>query len=122
MRIRDSSSPANPLELVGAAETAELLGISRSALWDRRGGRGSRSQPPFPEPVAELRCGPIWPLAEVVDYLRASDPERLSALKERGQFRGPAREVGAGVGEDPSRIARGRGRGWSRTRTTSSHV
>jgi len=51
--------PALLLELVGVHEAAELLGLSRSAVVERR--RAGT----FPEPVAELRCGPIWRKADV---------------------------------------------------------
>lgn len=47
------TQPEN-LELVGVHEAAELLGISKSALSERR--RAGT----FADPVAELACGPIW--------------------------------------------------------------
>lgn len=61
------------------AEAAELLGITRSALAARRsasgfapGYRGYGTRPLlFPEPVAQLRCGPIWLRADVEEYQRA---------------------------------------------------
>jgi hypothetical protein len=51
------------LDLVGIAEAAELLGIKRSALAERRKRHTS-----FPEPVAELRCGPVWFRAQIEHY------------------------------------------------------
>lgn len=41
-------------ELVGVAEIADILGVSRqqgSQMSHRKG---------FPDPIAELACGPIW--------------------------------------------------------------
>jgi predicted DNA-binding transcriptional regulator AlpA len=62
------------LELVGAAEAAELLGITRAALWDRRqrgpdDGVYNTRWPEFPRPVAELRCGPVWLRSQIEEYL-----------------------------------------------------
>jgi hypothetical protein len=60
------------LELVGLAEAAELLAISKAALWERRRGHSRADRLlPFPEPVAELRCGPIWLRHEIEEYRRA---------------------------------------------------
>jgi hypothetical protein len=58
-------------ELVGVHEAAELLAISRATLADRRRPTRYRSKPEFPEPVAELKCGPIWLRADVEAYQRA---------------------------------------------------
>jgi predicted DNA-binding transcriptional regulator AlpA len=51
------------LDLVGVAEVAAMLGVGKSALWDRR------FHWRFPKPVAELRCGPIWLRAQIERYL-----------------------------------------------------
>ena len=51
------------LDLVGAYEAAELLRIGRAALWARR-----RSHENFLQPVAELRCGPVWFRWQIQDY------------------------------------------------------
>jgi hypothetical protein len=53
------------LDLVGLAEAAELLGIGRAALAERR-----RRHATFPLPVAELRCGPVWFRAQIDHYER----------------------------------------------------
>jgi hypothetical protein len=57
------------LDLVGVAEAAALLGISKATLCERRRlsalGRG---RAPFPEPVGALACGPIWLRHQIVDY------------------------------------------------------
>lgn len=86
-----ASLPRSPLsterlELVGVHEAAAMLGISKSALAERR-----RSES-FPEPLAELRCGPIWLRSEVEAYKGTFRPdpggwnsyrERISAVGER---------------------------------------
>jgi predicted DNA-binding transcriptional regulator AlpA len=46
--------PAESARLLGVHEAAELLGISKAAIAERR--RAGT----FPAPVVELRCGPIW--------------------------------------------------------------
>lgn len=51
-----------PLELVGLHEAAELLGITKSALSERR--RVGR----FPDPIVKLACGPIWQRAQIEAY------------------------------------------------------
>jgi len=57
------------LDLVGLAEAAALLAISKAAFCERRGrsARG-RGRARFPEPVAALACGPIWLRRQIVDY------------------------------------------------------
>jgi hypothetical protein len=52
------------VDLVGLAEAAELAGIGRAALSLRR-----QQHPNFPEPLAELRCGPIWFRWQIETYL-----------------------------------------------------
>jgi hypothetical protein len=58
------------VDLVGAWEAAEVLGITRSALAARR-----KSHVTFPVPVAELRCGPVWLRWQVQAY--AAEEQRL---------------------------------------------
>jgi hypothetical protein len=58
---------APKFELLGVAEAAERLGITRSALVHRR--RAADAEVPFPNPIVELRCGPIWLLNEIDAYL-----------------------------------------------------
>lgn len=55
------------LELVGVAEAAELLGLSKGALGERR-RRPGRGMPVFPEPIVRLRCGPIWEHGQIARY------------------------------------------------------
>ena len=56
------------LELVGVHEAADLLGISKTAVVERR-----RSGT-FPEPIAELRCGPIWRRRDVERHAQTYRP------------------------------------------------
>lgn len=68
-RPRKSRTPK--IELVGLAEAAQLLGLTRSGLATRRDAPGpfvGDRRPSFPKPIAELRCGPIWTRAQVLDY------------------------------------------------------
>jgi len=46
---------ANPVELVGTAEVAEMLDVTKQTLTNWRGRVSS-----FPSPVAELKSGPVW--------------------------------------------------------------
>ncbi|MGO9873440.1 MAG: helix-turn-helix transcriptional regulator [Acidimicrobiia bacterium] len=52
------AQPAYP-ELVGVAEIAELISVTRQRVSEMRG------RPGFPEPIAELRSGPVWTRASV---------------------------------------------------------
>jgi hypothetical protein len=75
---RASFTTPTDVRLLGVAEVAELLGISRASLADRRNALGFRQgwaqmpfavrRVPFPEPIAQLRCGPIWQLEQILDY------------------------------------------------------
>ena len=92
--------PAVPLafDLVGAVEAAELLGIGRAALWERR-----RQHENFPKPVAELRCGPIWLRWQIQHYaaeearlgLRVSSPPDATRADRRQRFAPTAPSAGA---------------------------
>ena len=50
----------------GLYEVAALLGVSKAAVSSRR----ATVDPPFPEPLATLRCGPIWDLEQIEAYER----------------------------------------------------
>ena len=50
------------LHLGGVAEVASYLHISKSSLADRR-----RSWQ-FPQPIANLDCGPVWDMEEIEAY------------------------------------------------------
>lgn len=76
------------LDLVGLAEAAELLDVSKAVLCERRRGpRPDDSLPVFPKPVAELKCGPVWLRSQVESYREAW--ERAMFLRRSGQPRGP---------------------------------
>jgi hypothetical protein len=47
------------LDLVGLAEAAEVLGVAPGVVSSRR-ARGA-----FPEPIATLKCGPIWHRSDI---------------------------------------------------------
>lgn len=52
------------MQLLGVYEIAELFGLSRP------GASLRTREPDFPEPVARLRCGPVWTRDQVVEYAR----------------------------------------------------
>ena len=75
-------------ELVGLAEAAEMVGVAKSTILDRRVPRAYRRGQlaplrPFPEPVAELRCGPIWLKADVEKY--AEEARGRARFSSRGR-------------------------------------
>jgi hypothetical protein len=74
-------APQRPLRLGGVHEVAELLGIGKSALADRRRGLG------FPKPLAELACGPVWDLDEIEDYKLAREWQPFGAPRPRRRRR-----------------------------------
>jgi predicted DNA-binding transcriptional regulator AlpA len=56
----DFPAPVEPVgELVGVAEVCDRLGIKRMTL------KRLRDSGKFPAPVAELRAGPVWRLADI---------------------------------------------------------
>lgn len=62
---RRLDEPSFP-ELVGAAEAAEILGVSRQRVHQLH-----TENPRFPEPVVELRLGPLWLKASIDAFLRS---------------------------------------------------
>jgi len=58
--------------LVGTAEVAEMLGISRQRVNELR-SVGRNVEPAFPKPVASLAAGPVWDAAAVTGFLRRWD-------------------------------------------------
>ena len=51
-------------DLIGVAELAGLLGVSKQRASELAHGAG------FPAPLAVLAAGPVWPLADVLRYVR----------------------------------------------------
>jgi hypothetical protein len=43
-------------------------------------------EPPFPEPVVELRCGPVWTSAQLAEYRKTMKRWRGMSDFERGRF------------------------------------
>lgn len=60
------------MHLVGAAEIAELLGVSRQRVTQLT------NRADFPKPVARLAMGKVWRLEDVEDWndQRPPDPRR----------------------------------------------
>jgi chromosome partitioning protein len=56
------------MELLGLAEIAVLLGVTKQVVanWKAR-------KPNFPKPMAELRSGPVWQKSEIVAWAEAED-------------------------------------------------
>lgn len=65
-------------ELVGIAETAHMLGVSR-----QRVHQIAQSNPEFPRPVAELAAGRIWRRREIEDWIQAHPDRQKSGPKRR---------------------------------------
>lgn len=78
--------------LVGLAEVAVLLGLSKPATVRRT------QQSDFPAPLAELAAGPVWDRADIVAYAKS----RSSTLHERDAIEALAAEP---VRYDPLRGA-----------------
>jgi hypothetical protein len=55
--------------------------MGKSALADRRRRRGFG----FPEPIATLRCGPIWDLEEIEPYREACKRDPSSPYRWANQ-------------------------------------
>jgi prophage regulatory protein len=60
-------NPCVILDLIGAAEIADLLGISRQRVHQL-----ASTDATFPRPVAELSAGKIWLKADVAAWAAAS--------------------------------------------------
>jgi hypothetical protein len=76
------------LELVGLAELAELLGLTRLAVSTRRSAPGpfiGDRRARLPAPLAELKCGPIWTREQIEAY--RADEERQLTLDISELFR-----------------------------------
>lgn len=62
-------------ELAGLAEAAEILGVSKQRVTELR------AQPAFPEPLAELKSGPVWTRDSIEEFAvtRRRQPGRPAA-------------------------------------------
>jgi hypothetical protein len=74
---RDLEVPTYP-ELVGVAEVADLLGVSKQRVSELRGS------PRFPLPTSDLRSGPVWTRAAIERFVdswerRSGRPSRARA-------------------------------------------
>lgn len=58
------------MELVGVAEIAELLGVSKQVVANWRSRKGG-----FPGPAATLRAGPVWALQAIRDWAESEGLE-----------------------------------------------
>jgi chromosome partitioning protein len=63
-----TADPVHSDRLVGLAEVAELLQTSRQTVANWRSRRGN-----FPAPVADLKSGPIWRRAEILEWAAANE-------------------------------------------------
>jgi len=61
------------VELLGAAEAAELLGVPRSSVarWLKSGK--------FPQPLAVLRATPVWRKDDIAKFKETRKPPRQRA-------------------------------------------
>ena len=59
-----------PLDLVGVAEIAELLNISRQRVHVI-----AATHDDFPDPVADLSAGKIWLRSDILQWAKASGRE-----------------------------------------------
>ncbi|HYT80008.1 MAG TPA: hypothetical protein VEQ37_12285 [Actinomycetota bacterium] len=61
---RDLDVPTYP-DLVGVAEVADLLGVSKQRVSELR------DSPRFPAPVSDLRSGPVWTRAAIERFVES---------------------------------------------------
>lgn len=66
------------LEIVGAAEAAEILGIGNTNFSHLRKQREG-TEDAFPEPDWQLKCGPIWKRSVVEKWAKGFTPGRRSS-------------------------------------------
>jgi hypothetical protein len=71
-----ASMTEDDLDLVGAAEVAEMLGVSKQRVNQMATSRGG-----FVRPVAVLKAGRIWRRQDIVQWAKANrrKPRRSSA-------------------------------------------
>jgi hypothetical protein len=76
-KARVSDAHPKAVRLAGVQEAAEILGITKSSVYDR-----ARTDPDFPQPLARLACGTIWDADALKAYDKAYDP-RLNWFRAR---------------------------------------
>jgi hypothetical protein len=65
-------------DVVGTAEVAEVLGISRPRL-----DRVRKTHPDFPAPLAELRSGPVWGRAWIEEFDQGWERKRTGRPRKQ---------------------------------------
>jgi hypothetical protein len=63
------------IEIVGAAEVAEILGIGNTNFSHLRKQRAG-TEDAFPDPIVVLKCGPIWRKSDAVKYAKSYTARR----------------------------------------------
>lgn len=66
------------LEIVGAAEVAEILGIGNTNFSHLRKQKEDTDDA-FPDPIVTLKCGPIWKKSDAVKYAKSFQPRRRAS-------------------------------------------
>jgi predicted DNA-binding transcriptional regulator AlpA len=97
-----STLAAVAVELVGPAELAQLLGVSRTRVVQ------ISSDERFPKPLAELSMGKVWDLAEVRKWAdeRGRTLLPLAAVPGRAAGHAKATPRAAGASRGPHRARR----------------
>jgi prophage regulatory protein len=65
-RVASMTDDDADLDLVGSAEIAEMLGVSKQ----RVNQMAADPNYPFPRPVAQLRAGRVWRRSDIMDWAR----------------------------------------------------
>jgi hypothetical protein len=65
-------------DVVGTAEVAEILSISRPRL-----DRVRKTHPDFPAPLAELRSGPVWGRAWIMEFDQGWERKRTGRPRKQ---------------------------------------
>lgn len=81
------------LEIVGAAEAAEILDIGNTNFSHLRKQR-AESDDAFPEPLVTLKCGPIWKKSDVDKYAKTFTKGRRGP-KPSAETPAPRKKVAA---------------------------
>jgi predicted DNA-binding transcriptional regulator AlpA len=68
-----------PANLMGATEVATYLGVSRQRVLELR-----QKNPAFPEPVQQLKSGPVWDRTEIDSFLDSWERKPGRPRKDTG--------------------------------------